>query len=329
MIRPFLQFALFVVGVGVFTSCKTAFRISVQEPAVIDIPAETKAFAVVNSVTKANSPEQVVGTVLSGGSINGNVVAGERAVDGILRALDNSGNLSGVIYQSTALKTDAGEINWDFMDSVGAALKVHGFIEIEEVRTIAPVGGAVAANLQGQSSSKLDGTAYVNFYILDGRISHERRAVREVYRIPTSGSTDLISILSDMNRKREYYRALGFELGYDAGKLIYPNWVWVNRKYYNKGSKELKRARPMIQKGNWDIAEKQLLIALENKGTNKVQKRANYNLALVNEGQGELEEAIKYAEIAALNYGDKLANEYLVILRQRQRQIELIKAQNE
>ena len=100
----------------VVTSCKTSFRISVQEPAVVDIPTETKAFAIVNNVTRANSPEQAVGTVISGGSINGNVVAGERAVDGILRALDNSNNLSAVIYQSNQLRTPEGVINWVLMD---------------------------------------------------------------------------------------------------------------------------------------------------------------------------------------------------------------------
>lgn len=71
-------------------SCKTSFRISVKEPAVVDIPSETTKFGVVNSVTRANSPEEVIGTVISGGSIHGNVVAAERAVDGIYRGLENS-----------------------------------------------------------------------------------------------------------------------------------------------------------------------------------------------------------------------------------------------
>jgi hypothetical protein len=47
-------------------------------------------FGIVNSVTKVNSPEEAIGTVISGGSINENVVAAERAVDGILRALDKA-----------------------------------------------------------------------------------------------------------------------------------------------------------------------------------------------------------------------------------------------
>lgn len=310
-------------------SCKTSFRISVQEPAVIDIPEDALNFGIVNSVTKVNSPEEAIGTVISGGSINGNVVAAERAVDRILRALDNSRNLKGTVWQTDLLHLENGDINWAYMDSVGKANDLDGFIEIEEVRSTAPRGGTIGAHVEGRSSSKLHGTAFINFYVIDGQIAHERFSVRRSYRIPNSNSSSIIDILSDMQRKREYYRALGLELGNYAGRLIYPNWVWVGRKYYNKGSREIKQAKSMIQKGNWDIAEKQLEIALENNGSRKVQGRAYYNLALVKEGQGELDKAIEYAETAALQFGDKMANDYLVILRQRKRQIELIKQQRE
>lgn len=254
--------------------------------------------------------------MISGGSINGNVVAAERAVDGILRALDNSRNLKGTVWQTDLLHLENGDISWAYMDSVGKTNDLNGFIEIEEVRSAAPRGGTIGAHVEGRSSSKLHGTAFINFYVIDGRI-------------PNSNSSSIIDILSDMQRKREYYRALGFELGNYAGRLIYPNWVWFGRKYYNKGSREIKQAKPMIQKGNWGIAEKQLEIALENNGSRKAQGRAYYKLALVKEGQGEPDKAIEYAETAALQYGDKMANDYLVILRQRKRQVELIKQQRE
>jgi hypothetical protein len=76
----------------------------------------------------------------------------------------------------------------------------------------------------------------------------------------------------------------------------------------------------MIYKGNWDIAEKQLLQDVEHP-KEKVRGRTLYNLALIKEGQGEVDVAIEYAERAALA-GDKLANEYLVKLRGRKRDLE-------
>lgn len=309
----------------IFSSCKTSFRISVKEPAAINIPSETTQFGVMNSVTRANSPEQAIGTVLSGGSINGNVEAAARAVEGIYRGLNNSNNLSGKAVQMDSIRLADGSVNWTYLDSLGARNNVNGFIEIAEIRTVSPQGGVIGSTVEGNSSYQLKGTAYINYYILKDHVVHERFAVNRSYRISTSGSS-IIDVLSDMQKKREYYRALGFELGLRAGNVLYPNIVWVNRQYFTKGSRELKQAKPMIRNGNWDIAEKQLEYGMNN-GNRKVSGRIYYNLALVNEGQGDLETAIKYAETSALEFGNKHANSYLVELRRRQAQMAFIEDQ--
>ena len=316
---------LFVLGVAL-ASCKTSFRISVQDPAVIDLPDDALSFGVVNNVNNENSPEKVVGSILTGQQINGNVEAAKRMVNGVHRAIENSRTLSSVSVTADSVHAEDGSINWSYLDTIAKQNNLDGFIELAEIRTVAPVGGTIAANMEGKSSTTLEGTAFVNYYVVQDNWAQERWSVRKKYRIPVSGGTSVLDMLGDVQKKREYYRKLGFELGYSAGKLIYPNWVWVNRKFYNKGSKELKRAKPMIYKGNWDIAEKQLQYALDS-GSDKVRGRAHYNLALVNEGQGELDEAIQHAETAALEYGNKMANDYLVTLRQRKRQVEILKNQ--
>jgi catechol 2,3-dioxygenase-like lactoylglutathione lyase family enzyme len=317
---------LLIIGASaLLISCKTSFRISVKEPAVIDIPSDALSFGVVNHVDELNSPEAIAGTIFSGQSVKGNKLAAERMVEGVHRGVENSNELSSITLTADSMRLDNGEINWPYLDSLAKKHNVDGFIEIAELRTVAPKGGSIVANMEGNSSTRIDGTAYMNFYIIKDHFVRERMIVRKSYRIRTSGSTSLLDMVNDVQRTREYYRALGFELGRKAGNMLYPNWVWVNRKYYNKGSKELKRAKPMIHKGNWDIAEKQLEYALE--GSAKARGRAHFNLALVNEGQGELEEAIKHAEIAALEYGVKMANDYLVTLRQRQRKLEIIDQQ--
>lgn len=313
---------------GSVLSCKTSFRISVKEPAVIDIPSDALSFGVVNHVDELNSPEAIAGTIFSGQSVKGNKLAAERMVEGVHRGIENSNELSSVTLTADSIRLDNGEINWPYLDSLAKKHNVDGFIEISELRTVAPKGGAVVANVEGNSSYRIDGTAYMNFYIIKDHFVRERMIVRESYRIRTSGSTNILDMLGDVQRTRDYYRKLGFELGRKAGNMLYPNWVWVNRKYYNKGSKELRQAKPMIHKGNWDIAEKQLEYALDH-NSKKARGRAHFNLALVNEGQGDLEEAIKHAETAALEYGVKMANDYLVKLRKRQRQMEIIKQQQE
>ena len=323
MKRIYVFYLLLAVS---FASCKTSFRISVQEPAAIRISKDVTKYGVLNSVTISNSPEDIAGSILGGQSPDATVVASERAMDGIYRSLERSGYLSGTEMNTDSVHQTNGEVNWEFIDRYCQENNLDGIIEIAELKTISPLGGTVLANLEGKRKSRLDGTAYMNYYIAGSHDSYERFQVRYSYNIPLSEGQTLIDILSDIQKRREYYRRLGFELGYKAGKMIYPNWVWVNRKFYNKGSKEIKRAKPMIYKGNWDIAEKQLMYAIEAP-SDKARGRAYYNLALVKEGQGYIDEAIKNAEIAALEYGDKMANEYLVQLRKRKRQIDAINAQ--
>lgn len=313
---------LFVI-VFILTSCKTSFRISVKEPAAVRIDESVKTYGIINNVDQENSPEKkIAGIILGTENINGNVEAAERAVDGALRALENSSYVSGkTISGEVNIHEENGNVDWEELSIIAEEKKVEGFIELTQLQTLSPVGGNVLANASGQRSARLEGTMYVNYYIPETKQKYERYKVFYVYNIPLSGSTNIIDLLGDAQRKKEYYKALGFQLGYKAGAQITPNWVWVGRDYYTKGSKVLKRARPMIKEGNWDIAEEQLLMGL-SASSDKVLGRTTFNLALVKEGQGEIDEAIKYAKESALNYGNKLANDYLVKLKRRKRQLE-------
>lgn len=316
-----------VIGL-LLVSCKTRFRISVKEPAVVDLPNHARSFGIINAVNEENSPEQkIAGAVLGTAQINGNVEAAERAVEGALRSFDRSNTLQGSkVPQVTDIYNADGSVNWQLLDSIAEKEGFDGFIELSKMETQTPVGGTVLANASGQNSMRLDGSMYVNAYIIKDHVSIEQYKVFYRYNVPTSGSTSIISILNDSKRKTEYFKALGFQLGYEAAELLYPNWVWANRTFYNKGSKILRRAKPMIYEGNWDIAEEQLEMGLGAK-SDRIRGRVLYNLALVNEGQGELDEAIRYAKESALVCGNKLANDYLRILKDRKRQMSILEAQ--
>ncbi|HLW30145.1 MAG TPA: DUF6340 family protein [Brumimicrobium sp.] len=319
-----MKHLLFITLICLITvSCKTSFRISVQEPATVNLPNDATSFGVINTVNKDNSPEQqIAGVILGTSQINGNVEAANRAVEGALRAFERSNSLQGKsIPQVKSIYNSDRSVNWKLLDSIAAIEDIDGFIELSKMETISPVGGTVLANATGQTNLRLDGSMYVNTYIVKDRVSIAQYKVFHSYNIPTSGSTSIINILNDAQRKTEYFKALGFQLGHKAAALLYPNWIWVNRTYYSKGSKIIKRAKPMIQKGNWDIAEEQLLMELSPKNE-KVKRRVLYNLALVKEGQGYITKAIEYAKQSAL-LGDKMANEYLRVLERRRVQLGL------
>ncbi len=303
------------IGLLLLSSCKTSFRISIVSPPAVQLNETTTRIVLINNVTHDNSPDKLITQALQGQPINGNIAAAEQAIIGIVRSFDDSRFLKGVVLNPISVRIDQ-EISWSRLDSICLANDAHAVLEIETFQSQAPVGGTVLANATGQRASPLKGWGYFNFYIPSTKEHLYRLEVGEVYIMPIGGSTNPISILNDMMRKRELYGHLGRSVGYSAGMLFYPNWTWVGRTYYNKGSAKLRRAKKPIRFGNWNIAE-QILLNEINNPKNKVAGRAKYNLALVYEGQGRMEDAIFMAERAAVENGTKLAFNYINILKRR------------
>jgi len=298
-----------------FVSCKSSFRISVVSPPAVQLNEETTRIVIINNVTHDNSPDKLITQALQGQPVNGNIAAAEQAVIGLVRSFDDSRYLKGLVMNPISVRNQR-EINWLRLDSICVANQAHAVIEIETFQSQAPVGGTVLANATGQRTSPLRGWGYFNFYIPSTKEHLFRLEVGEVYNMPIAGNSNPMAILNDMMRKRELYGHLGRSVGYSAGRLFYPHWVWVGRTYYNKGSARLRRSKRPIRHGNWNIAE-QILLQEINSRSNKSAGRAKYNLALVYEGQGRLEDALFMAERAAAENGTRLAFNYINILRRR------------
>ena len=313
-IKLTLYFTL-MIFLLVGSSCKTRFRISVTVPPAILLNEETRKILLVNNVTQDNSPDKLITQALHGQAINGNVAAAEQSIIGLIRSFNDSRFLQGQAINPISIRNKK-EINWLRIDSLCVVHQADAIIEIETFESDAPIGGTILANAAGQRSSPLRGWGYFNVYIPATREHLYRLEVGEVFNMPIGGNTNPIVLLNDMMRKREMYGQLGNRVGYSAGMMFYPNWIWVGRTYYNKGSAVLRRAKRPIRNGNWNIAEQILLLGIDSRN-NKASGRSKYNLALVYEGQGRLEDAIFMAERAAAENGTRLAFDYINILRRR------------
>ena len=323
------KFCCLIVVSICFSSCLSSFRISVREPAVVDLPKDVVNFGIINNLLNDDSTNlQQIGSVISGKPINGNEITQESSNNGLLQSLSNSSILSGEILRIDAnlIRNNSGEIFWSTLDSICDDRKLDGVIDVIELNVNEPIGGTVLASAAGRRSSYIDGQMVSNIYLAYSHLSFERLLINERHRINVANGVSVISILNDMQRKRRIYTDLGFNLGFRTAQLIYPNWIWVNRKYFNKGSKSLKWAKPMIREGNWEIAQKQLINDV-NHPKMKIRGRTLYNLAIINEGMGNIEIAINNAEAAALS-GIKVANDYLRILKNRKINNDLIKFQD-
>jgi hypothetical protein len=112
-------------------------------------------------------------------------------------------------------------------------------------------------------------------------------------------------------------------MGHSYAIRILPRRIRVSRRYYVRGTDNFKIGQRRAQTGNWDGAaelwEKEVS---HSKG--KVAGRACYNMAIINEINGDLDMAVQWASKSYTDYRDKLALSYVNTLNYRiQRAIQL------
>lgn len=116
--------------------------------------------------------------------------------------------------------------------------------------------------------------------------------------------------------RKENVLQVSSNIGYNYALRILPYWIRVSRYYYVRGTDNFKIGKRRAQTGDWDGAAE-----LWNKEVNnpkrKVAGRACYNMAISNEINGDLDAAVSWASKAYTDYKDKLALNYLNVLKYR------------
>jgi len=116
--------------------------------------------------------------------------------------------------------------------------------------------------------------------------------------------------------KKEAVKQAGNAAGHIYAAKIDPYWIRVSRDYFVKGTNNFAIAKRKAQTGNWDEAGK-LWEKETASSSSKVAGRACYNMAIINEINGDIDNAIQWAQKAYEDYRIKIALRYVNILRNR------------
>jgi len=130
-----------------------------------------------------------------------------------------------------------------------------------------------------------------------------------------------------MTGRRDAVKKVSITAGHDYALRLIPYQISVTRDYYVKGTDNFKMARRKAQDGKWDEAG-QLWEKETSNPRSKIAGRAAYNMAIINEINGNIQEAIKWAQKAWEDYGIKLGRRYVPILQDRLRDTDLLNYQN-
>jgi hypothetical protein len=141
------------------------------------------------------------------------------------------------------------------------------------------------------------------------------------------GITPAIAASSLIGRK-DAVKQTANNVGHEYANGILPFWIRVTREYYVKGNENFDRAKRKAQTGNWDEAAEIWKKETMNNNSS-IAGRACYNMAIINEINGNLEAAISWAQKAYEDHNDKLGLQYVKVLRDRQARNNTLKRQQE
>ena len=118
-----------------------------------------------------------------------------------------------------------------------------------------------------------------------------------------------------VGRKEAVLQVSG-NIGHSYAIRILPYKTRVSRYYYVRGTNNFKIAKRRAQTGDWDGAAK-LWKKEINHPKRKVAGRACYHMPIINEINGNLNEAVDWASKAYIDYKNNMALRYLNGLKQR------------
>lgn len=137
-----------------------------------------------------------------------------------------------------------------------------------------------------------------------------------------------VAAITALTGRKEAVREVSRNAGHSYATRIVPYRLRVYRDYYVKGTNNFKIAKRKSQTGKWDEAG-----ALWEKETvnpsMKIAGRACYNMAIINEINGYLDDALAWAQKAWEDYKTRLALQYVRILEDRRYQSDLLRIQEE
>lgn len=137
-----------------------------------------------------------------------------------------------------------------------------------------------------------------------------------------------VAAVEALTGRKDGVKEVSRNAGHTYAYRLLPYRLRVTRDYFVKGTDNFKKAKRKAQTGKWDEAG----LLWETETTNpksKVAGRAAYNMAIINEINGRLEDALAWAQKSWEDYKIRQGLFYTRILEDRLNSRELLRIQQE
>ncbi len=325
---------LFVASLFTATSCsRKHMQLQVLRPADVTVPSKIKTIAIVNHAAPKSKWWNIVEGILTGEMIEQDKKGKTEALAGLCQQINNGTrykiiNTTEVLTASGSItgKTFPDALSWNQVNSLCRKYNADAILALEHFDSDFIVSNASKRikNDDGIMETRYiaKGTANVNlgFRLYDPQIKSiiDEESYTHFRVWESEGITAADAALHLIANAQGIYGA-SREAGEVYAERITPHYVNVERSYYQKSKKVhmLASGARHAEVNNWAKAEEVWKDALKATNDIKTLGRATYNLALCSEVNGDLEQALKWAQQSYAKYGNKKARTYSKILNQR------------
>jgi len=330
-----------------FSSCKTDLvYMNVTEPAPVSMPPNIKIIGVINRSVASDETKKINGLdeVLSAEGPGLDKEGAKESIAGLRDELLTNDRFTEVILLDDLNLTTTGAgvfpsaLSWDIVEQICVQNNVDAIFSLEifdtdtkinysnvPVKINTPLGSIPA--LEHHATMITNVKTGWRIYDPFGKMILDEHAINKSLTFTGRGINPVVAAAGLIGRK-DAVKQTANNVGHEYAGSLLPYRIRVRREYYVKGTNNFVIAKRRAQTGNWDSASELWKQETSNR-KNSVAGMACYNMAIINEINGELDEAITWAQKSYEDYNNKLALEYVRILRNRKARAETLKIQGQ
>ncbi|MCX6303109.1 MAG: DUF6340 family protein [Bacteroidia bacterium] len=342
--------ALFILLISsVLVSCKMQqLYLSVLEPAPVTLSREIKKVGVINRSVPTDETKifDVIDKALSLEGIDLDKDGAEQAIQGLSTELlnnkrfDEIKTLTDIDFRTPSLMgIFPVPLSWDIVDKVCRETGSDALFALEFYDTDTKLRYSTydegSKEVLGIKIPGIVHKADMETIVKTGWRIYDpaRRIIADEYNHHESvvysgtGVTPLVAVAGLIGRK-DAVKEVSNKAGHGYAFRLIPYQLRVMRDYFVKGTNNFKIARRKAQVGKWNEAG-ELWAQETTNPKRKVAGRATYNMAIINEINGDLNTSLQWAQKAWEYYRIRPALEYVRILENRMLKTDILNEQQQ
>jgi len=324
-------------------SSMNSLTIPVTEPAPVFLPLTIKSVGIIDRSTPSEKNEQMdqIDKVLSVEGKNLDKEGAQKLVTGLFDELTIYDRFDEVKIIDNQDVRNAGygvfpsALSWEKIEQICEesgvdAIFVLSFYDtdtkvdydIVPVKIEGPLGVSIPAVEHHATTTTIIKTGW-RIYDMVNKFIPDEYIINEQVVVTGSGINPVKAVEAIIVGRKEDILRVSNSIGRSYALRLIPYRRRVNRDYYVRGTDNFEIAKRRARTGDWNGAAELWEKEVSN-SKSKVAGRAYYNMAIINEINGDLDIAVDWASKSYTDYKNKKALDYVNVLKRRiQKNIEL------